>query len=87
MISARRFVVAGLALIAVAALGGCGEKEQVIRYEQGKYQGKPDTQPWENAPADSLYTNSTWTKGDESSWESALRARSQNQNEYVHIDR
>jgi hypothetical protein len=85
MISARKFGIAGLALIAVAALGGCGEKEQVIKYEQGKYQGKPDTQPWESAPADSLYTRSTWNKGDKSGWETALRTRSQNQNEYVRI--
>lgn len=87
MISARKFAIAGLAIVALASLGGCGDKEQVIKYEQGKYQGKPDGQPWENGPADALYTNSTWNKGDKASWETALRTRSQNQNEYVHIDR
>ena len=85
MISARKLAVVGLALAAAAALSGCGEKEQVISYQQGKYQGKTDTQPWDNAPADSLYTSSTWTKGDKSSWEAAIKTRSQSQNEYVRI--
>jgi len=85
MINARKLVIAGMAFAAVAALSGCGEKPQVIVYEQGKYQGKPDTKPWENDPSASLYTTSKWNKGDKSSWESALRSRSQNQNERVHI--
>jgi len=85
MISARRFTIAFAAMALVAGLAGCGEKEQVVVYQQGKYQGKPDTQPWNDAPAASLYTTSTWTKGDKSSWETALRSRSQNQNEYVRI--
>ena len=85
MIGARKLVITGLVLAAAAALVGCGEKDQVIAYQQGKYQGKPDTQPWQNSPADSLYTTSTWTKGDKTSWESALKQRSQSQNEYVRI--
>ena len=85
MIRARKLVIAGVALAAAAAITGCGEKSQVIVYEQGKYQGKPDTRPWENEPGASLYTTSKWAKGDKSSWESALRSRSQNQNEYVRI--
>ncbi len=86
MISARKLVVAGAALIAVAAMTGCSEKEQVVVYQQGKYQGKPDTRPWENAPGASLYTTSQWTKGDKSSWESALKSRNQNQNEYTRAE-
>ncbi|OGA34117.1 MAG: hypothetical protein A3F75_00980 [Betaproteobacteria bacterium RIFCSPLOWO2_12_FULL_64_23] len=85
MISARKLAVAVAALAVTAGLAGCGETEQVIVYEQGKYQGKPDTRPWENEPGASLYTTSKWAKGDKSSWESALRSRSQNQNEYVRI--
>jgi hypothetical protein len=85
MISARKLVIAALALVAVAAMSGCGEKPQVIAYEQGKYQGKPDTRPWDNDPGASLYTTSKWAKGDKSSWESALRSRSANQNEHVRI--
>lgn len=86
MISARKLVFAGAALVAVAALAGCGENEQVIVYQQGKYQGKPDTRPWENDPGAGLYTTSKWTKGDKSSWEAALRSRNQNQNEYARVE-
>lgn len=84
MISARKLAVA--ALVVAAGLAGCGEKEQVIVYQQGKYQGKPDTKPWENEPGASLYTTSKWTKGDKSSWEAALRSRNQNQNEYTRAE-
>ena len=83
MISARKFIVAGVALVALAGAAGCGEKEQVIVYQQGKYQGKPDTKPSDNDPGSSLYTTSKWTKGDKASWEAALRSRNQNQNEYT----
>ncbi|MEK7438889.1 MAG: hypothetical protein AAB150_18620 [Pseudomonadota bacterium] len=86
MINARRIVLVLAAIAAAAALAGCGESDQVIVYQQGKYQGKPDTRPWDNAPGtDGTYTTSKWNKGDKSSWESALRTRSQNQNEYVRI--
>ena len=82
---ARKLVIAVAALVALTALGGCGEQEQVIVYQQGKYQGKPDSKPWESAPGNGAYTTSQWNKGDKSSWESALRSRSQSQNEYVRI--
>ncbi|MBE0621594.1 MAG: hypothetical protein IH605_13450 [Burkholderiales bacterium] len=85
MISARKLVIAAAALAITAGLAGCGEKDQVVMYQQGKYQGKPDTKPWDDDPAASLYTTSKWTKGDKSSWEDALRTRSQSQNEYVRI--
>ena len=85
MISARKLAVAVAALAVTAGLAGCGETEQVIVYQQGKYQGKPDTRPWENEPAASLYTTSKWSKGDKGSWETALRSRSRGQNEYVRI--
>ena len=79
-----------LLLIAVFAaasgLAGCGEREQVIVYKQGKYQGKPDTKPWENEPASSLYTTSKWSKGDKTGWETALRTRNLNQNEYTRTE-
>jgi hypothetical protein len=79
-----RFVATG-ALVAIAALGlaGCGEEQQVTVYKQGKYQGKPDTQPWTNAPPEG--GTSQWTKDDRDSWETALRKRAQAQNEYVRI--
>ena len=84
MISARRFIVA--ALVVSAGLAGCGEKEQVIVYQQGKYQGKPDTRPWENESGASIYTTSKWNKGDKTSWEAALKSRNQNQNEYTRTE-
>lgn len=86
MISVRKFAIAGAALIALAGMTGCGETEQVIVYKQGKYQGKPDTKPWENEPGASLYTTSKWNKGDKSGWETALRSRNQNQNEYARVE-
>ena len=39
-----------LAFVAVLGLVACGEKEQVVVYKQGKYQGKPDNRSWDNAP-------------------------------------
>ena len=60
--------VAGL----VAITGGCGESTQVTVYKQGKYQGKPDTQPWDN----DLF------KGDKLAWETAIKKRNEGQNEY-----
>jgi hypothetical protein len=86
MISARMLLIGGSALIAVAGMSGCGEKEQVIVYKQGKYQGKSDTKPWENDPAASLYTTSKWKAGDQSGWETALKSRTQNQNEYTRAE-
>ena len=67
------------ALLAVG-VAGCGEREQTALYKDGKYRGKPDTQPWENAP--SAYGSSGWEKGDHESWENQLRTRHSNsQNE------
>jgi hypothetical protein len=86
MSSARKLLIAAAALIAVAGMTGCGEKEQVIVYKQGKYQGKSDTKPWENDPAASLYTTSKWKAGDKSGWETALKSRNQNQNEYTRAE-
>jgi ABC-type glycerol-3-phosphate transport system substrate-binding protein len=83
MTATRKALLAGAAVAFALGLGACGEREQVIVYKQGKYQGKPDTKPWDNDPSASLYTSSTWTKGDERSWESAVKLRNQYQNEYT----
>ncbi|HYL90410.1 MAG TPA: hypothetical protein VEU32_16790 [Burkholderiales bacterium] len=76
-----------LLLVAVAALGlsACGEKEQVVVYKQGKYQGKPDNQSWSNDPLPAEYRGGTWTKGDRSSWEESIKKRQMTQNEYRRI--
>ena len=64
-----------IAIVSVALLGvglvAC-EKSQVITYKQGKYQGKTDSQPWENEQF----------KGDQVAWEKAVKARTLGQNEY-----
>src|ERR1041385_5075978 len=53
----------------------CGEKEQVVVYKQGKYQGKPDNRSWENDPLPADFRGGTWTKGDRSSWEESIKKR------------
>ena len=74
-------------LVAVAALGvaGCGEKEQVVVYKQGKYQGKPDNRSWDNEPPAAELRGGKWTKGDRTSWEEAVKQRQLAQNEYRRI--
>jgi hypothetical protein len=57
--------------LSVLFLSAC-ERAQVTTYEQGKYQGKKDAQPWDNAK---------YAKNKEA-WENDLKARNQNQNEY-----
>ncbi len=79
----RRVAAALLAGVAVVALGACGEAEQVVVYKQGKYQGKADTKPWDNAPL--AYGGNDWTKGDKASWEKQINTRSLGQNEYRRI--
>ena len=80
--TARKFVCAGAALFLALGLAACGEREQVVVYKQGKYQGKPDTKPWENDPG----PGSKWSKGDKTSWESAVRTRNLAQNEYTRAE-
>ena len=81
--TARKLLLAGAAIFLALDLGACGEREQVIVYKQGKYQGKPDSKPWDSDPAASLYTTSKWTKGDQTSWETAVKTRNLYQSEYT----
>ncbi len=80
---ARRLVLAALAALATLGLAACGETQQVTVYKQGKYQGKPDTKPWDNEPLG--YGGSSgspkWTKGDEKSWETQIKTRQLGQHE------
>lgn len=69
-----------LMLIAVFGLAACGEPDQVVVYKQGKYQGKPDTRPWDNEPL-ALAGSGKWTKGDRASWEAQIKARQLAQHE------
>ena len=80
----RISVLAVVAAFLAAGLAGCGEREQTALYKDGKYRGKPDAQPWDNAP--SAYGSSGWKKGDYESWENQLRTRhsnSQNENRRI----
>jgi hypothetical protein len=62
-------------------LVGCGESSQVTVYKQGKYQGKPDTPAWNNAPPAKEIGGNAWNKGDRGSWETAINQRAMGQNE------
>jgi hypothetical protein len=71
------------AVLAALLAAGCGESPQVTVYKQGKYQGKPDTPPWDNAPQ--AYGGAEWTKGDQASWENQISKRAMGQNEDIRI--
>ena len=79
---ALRFALAFIALLGLVA---CGEKEQVVVYKQGKYQGKPDNQSWSNDPLPAEFRGGTWAKGDRSSWEESIKKRQLAQHEYRRI--
>lgn len=76
MIRGSIVTAATLAVVATLSLSACGEKEQVIVYKQGKYQGKPDSKPWENDQF----------KGNQAQWETAIKTRNQSQNEYTRAE-
>ena len=46
-------ILAGVAL--AAGLAACGEREQVVVYKQGQYQGKRDQQPFSGPPAQNVH--------------------------------
>lgn len=77
--STIKFALMGV--LAALMLAGCGEnppygdRPQVIFYEQGEYQGKPDDLPWENERFN----------GDKMAWIQAIKTRQQRQNEYQRI--
>lgn len=85
MTTPRKLILTAVAIVLAMGLGACGERDQVTVYKQGKYQGKPDTKPWENDPGTSLYTTSKWNQGDKTSWESAVKTRNLAQNEYNRV--
>ena len=80
----RRAALVG-AVLAALGLAGCGESEQVVVYKQGKYQGKPDTRSWDNAPLAAEQRGGKWTKGDRASWETDIKNRQLAQHEHKRI--
>lgn len=77
-----KHILFAMAAALAVGLAGCGESEQVIVYKQGKYQGKPDTRPWDNEP---LAMGPKWTKGDKASWETQIKNRQLGQHEHKRI--
>ena len=80
-----RRVVLAVAALAALGLAGCGEPDQVVVYKQGKYQGKPDTRSWDNAPLAAEQRGGKWTKGDRASWETDIKNRQLAQHEHKRI--
>jgi hypothetical protein len=80
-----RLVIVALASIAARGLAGCGDQPQELAQKERRYQGKPDSNPWDSDPSASLYTTSKWTKGDRASWDAAINQRALGQNEYVRV--
>jgi len=72
------------AVVAALGAGGCMEVEQASSTsKQGKYQGKPDTRPWDNTPI--AYESAKWNKGDKTSWENQIKNRQLGQHEHKRI--
>ena len=80
----RPGAIAAAALAVAVAVAGCMEVEQTAGPTKvGKYQGKPDTPAWDNAP---LAMGPTWTKGNRESWEKEIKNRQYNgQDDYRRI--
>ena len=74
-----------LLVVAVLGLAGCGEPEQVVVYKQGKYQGKPDSLPWNSESPVAELRGGKWTKGDRASWEEQIKQRQLAQHEHRRI--
>lgn len=62
------------AALPLGLVAGCGEKPVTV-YKQGKYQGKKDSQPWDNE----------CFKGDKAAWEKVIKERNLAQNEYARV--
>jgi hypothetical protein len=83
-----KLVLTLFALVALSfGLTACGEKEQVVVYKQGKYQGKPDNRSWDNDSPVAELRGGKWNKGDRTSWEESIKQRQLTQNEYQRISR
>jgi hypothetical protein len=73
--NARKLIVAAAVALATLGLAACGENQQVTVYKQGKYQGKPDTKPWDSPE---------WG-GEKAKWEREVTTRTAYQNEYTRM--
>ena len=80
----RPVLLAALVLVSFG-LAACGERGQATDYKQGKYQGKPDTRPWDNDSPVAELRGGKWTKGNQSSWEEQIKQRQLAQHEHKRI--
>ena len=81
----ERVVTGAVGILLAGGLAGCGEQSQLgqsTTYKQGKYQGKPDTRPYE-AGSGVYSQGAQWAAGDKTAWEAAIKRRQLDQNEYV----
>ncbi|RJG07460.1 hypothetical protein D3870_16970 [Noviherbaspirillum cavernae] len=74
-LSSLRFL---LLAMAAASVIGCGEIDQA---QSASNTNRGDTPAWKGAK--DPFVAKGWTPGDKASWESQMRTRSLNQNEYV----
>jgi predicted small lipoprotein YifL len=80
----RSILVSMTALALAAGLAACGEKPQDAA--AAKVPGttvKHDTKPWGGEPL--AHQAGNFSRGDKASWDNALQARMQGQNENVRI--
>ena len=75
-----------VAMVAAAfGLAACGDREQIAEGKRS-YQGKPDSEPWNNEPLAAEYRGGKWITGERASWESDIKARQLTQHEYKRIE-
>jgi len=74
----KRLTIAGLALLALAALSGCEKDQSAVA--NSRMAAQP---PWD-AAADPFVVPG-WTSGDKASWLAEVNQRTQAQNEYLRI--
>lgn len=77
------FIAAMLLTSLIPGLSGCGERDQTVQYANGRYRGKPDTRPFDNAPP--AATPDSWKKGDREGWQNQIHSRNAAQNEHRRI--
>lgn len=79
-----RKAAAVAAVLAALGTAACMEVEQTTGAPtQGKYQGKPDTRPWDNTPIAGDVAK--WEKGNKVSWETQIKNRQFGQHEHKRI--
>jgi ABC-type uncharacterized transport system auxiliary subunit len=71
MVPAMRAILLALVILFIAVLAGCGQEQQ----QTGIYQGKADAAPWDSPERG----------GAQATWERAIQARTENQNEYARM--